>query len=966
VNGEVRARTETKNALGKLASVTDANSVTLSFTYDADGNLTDTASPADVCSPPPDASSKVIHNTYDGRGRKHTSHDPDLGDWSYQYDGFGDLLVQTDAKGQSTTMSYDALGRMVQRSDASGTAQWIYDAAPHGVGKLAAMLSPSDSRLAGSCTLEFAPAPAPGQNQAGRSFHYTEFGELEEETDCVDGTDFVTTHGYDAFGRPNLLRYPEVKGQRFAVQYGYTHAGYLRYVADDADGSAIWAVRAMNAAGQVTDELLRNGVETTSVLNDATGWLLGRTSTAHADFDTTIQDYTYAFDEAGNVRTRQRADGVVGADSSETFGYDLLDRLTNSDVQIPSQTYDAPESYAYDALGNLQTKAGKTYKYNTGCLAGSRAAGPHALCQIDSGPTYAYDANGNLTSVGDRAVTWNASNKPTRLRNGSGSGAQTADFIYGADGQRVVQAIGTGDGELGTGTNHTAARTVYVGLGATGKSVYERTTRGSTVEHAQYIYAGSAHGGSAFALRVVTEDTSSLAQRTDYEYHHFDHIGSLTAVSDAQGHVTGPAWGGPAATIYGYDAWGARRSPDGRPADASTLGSTTNNRGFTDHEEIPTLGLVNMNGRVYDPVAGRFLSPDPNVQTTSDLQSYNRYSYALNNPLKYSDPTGYYNYWENGLGGFVNFALGIAGGVVCAATGGAGCPIVLAIASTVVNSTAAIASGSSWDSVIGTTAVGLGVGVLSSGLGDAIGGAVGTTDKMSAVISGAVGHGLSGAFMTPLTGGDLGENIVSGAVAGALGAMFALAAQSEQYLSQADGATETFGQAVDHNGAICGTAGAPACGSRTYGSSPMDKLILEFLNRTSPDPTLQGATIAESAVNPNSPEHAAQIIRTAGGGYRLGPTITSGVDLTTVQVPRPQLGPGEQYVGLIHTHPDLLNAPLLQSQMDLRAATNFARQTNGTFTSSYVVGPSGKGPYFGVIEFRPLPRPGVLNTVLPW
>jgi uncharacterized protein RhaS with RHS repeats len=47
------------------------------------------------------------------------------------------------------------------------------------------------------------------------------------------------------------------------------------------------------------------------------------------------------------------------------------------------------------------------------------------------------------------------------------------------------------------------------------------------------------------------------------------------------------------------------------------------------------------NGRVYDPQTGRFLSADPIVQSQNDLQSYNRYSYALNNPLVYTDPTGY-------------------------------------------------------------------------------------------------------------------------------------------------------------------------------------------------------------------------------------------------------------------------------------------------------------------------------------
>ena len=50
--------------------------------------------------------------------------------------------------------------------------------------------------------------------------------------------------------------------------------------------------------------------------------------------------------------------------------------------------------------------------------------------------------------------------------------------------------------------------------------------------------------------------------------------------------------------------------------------------------------LINMNGRVYDPVLGRFLSPDKYVQEGDNSQNYNSYSYCLNNPLKYADPSG--------------------------------------------------------------------------------------------------------------------------------------------------------------------------------------------------------------------------------------------------------------------------------------------------------------------------------------
>jgi len=90
-----------------------------------------------------------------------------------------------------------------------------------------------------------------------------------------------------------------------------------------------------------------------------------------------------------------------------------------------------------------------------------------------------------------------------------------------------------------------------------------------------------------------------------------------------------------------FDPWGRRRNP---------TDWTYNNvpetylfdRGFTGHEHLDNFDLINMNGRVYDPWLGRFLSPDPFVQAPTYSQNYNRYSYALNNPLKYTDPSGYY------------------------------------------------------------------------------------------------------------------------------------------------------------------------------------------------------------------------------------------------------------------------------------------------------------------------------------
>ena len=79
---------------------------------------------------------------------------------------------------------------------------------------------------------------------------------------------------------------------------------------------------------------------------------------------------------------------------------------------------------------------------------------------------------------------------------------------------------------------------------------------------------------------------------------------------------------------------GANKSDDG------SFDSLTP-RGFTGHEMLDDLGLVHMNGRIYDPLLGRMLSADITVQSPGSLQSYNRYSYVNNNPLRFTDPSGF-------------------------------------------------------------------------------------------------------------------------------------------------------------------------------------------------------------------------------------------------------------------------------------------------------------------------------------
>ncbi|WP_420894970.1 RHS repeat domain-containing protein, partial [Sorangium cellulosum] len=183
-------------------------------------------------------------------------------------------------------------------------------------------------------------------------------------------------------------------------------------------------------------------------------------------------------------------------------------------------------------------------------------------------------------------------------------GASTVTFAYDGDQQRIRKTT-------------PEKETLYLG------DLYERVTDAASgiVEHRYHVHSPER------VVAIVTRGGSDDGTR----YVHVDHLGSVDALTDEDGGVI---------ERRSYDPFGQRRNPVwGEPAPASFASKTT--QGFTGHESDDELGLVNMKGRLYDPRVGRFLTTDPIVSLPSFGQSWNPYSYVLNNPLAYVDPGGF-------------------------------------------------------------------------------------------------------------------------------------------------------------------------------------------------------------------------------------------------------------------------------------------------------------------------------------
>jgi hypothetical protein len=245
-----------------------------------------------------------------------------------------------------------------------------------------------------------------------------------------------------------------------------------------------------------------------------------------------------------------------------------------------------------------------------------------------------------------------------------------------------------------------------------------------------------------------------------------------------------------------------------------------------------------MNGRVYDPVIGRFLSPDPNIQFVDNLQSYNRYSYVVNNPLSYTDPTGYD---FAGLSGstWLNIGMAVAGVAVCAVSGLAGCGVLAMIAITTANVTSAVLAGATTDQVAGYLILNVGFGVVGGSLGAVAAARLGG-GLAAQMFGGALGGALSGAISSLMQGPDhLGWNMLEGAAMGGLtaGVMASLrptAVVSEASKAAADGgggsgaqeleSWETRTRAASTGG---GSYDSDAAKAQAFGESAHDASTIE-------------------------------------------------------------------------------------------------------------------------------------------
>jgi RHS repeat-associated protein len=542
------------------------------------------------------------------------------GNTDYQYDAFGQLKQVNDAYNNvASSVSYNVRGMKTSQTDLDmGT--WTY--LPNALGEVtnvrdAKTSAPAWTTIVGYDALgrmtsrQDVPEGVTSNWTWGTSAAAKNIGRLS----ALSGTGYSESYIYDGVGRSltttvnadtsyqfdytynnegtlETLTYPTSDSLRFKLKYTYSYGALLnvRQFTGGVLGTTYWTLNALNDRGQVVDATYGNGVQVITGFDPLTGEIEYRQSGVGGG--TSLQNLDYTWDNNGNLTQRR---DLRQSTLAENFFYDALDRL---DYTTGASSLD----FTYDLIGNITNKSDVgSYTYH--------ATKKHAVTAAGS-LSFGYDANGNVTSRSGQSVTWYSYNLPNTM---NGPSSNSSQFFYTPERARWKQQASY------AGTNET---TIYVG------GLLEKVTRGSNVSWRHLICTPSG------TVAQYTRRNFSTPELTHYFTH--DHLGSIDSVTNASGGVE---------VRLSFGAFGQRRGEAGWTGNPTagdwTKITESTRRGYTTHEHLDNLTLVNMNGRVYDPVIGRFVSSDPFVDGWANSQGFNRYAYVKNNPLSWTDPTGF-------------------------------------------------------------------------------------------------------------------------------------------------------------------------------------------------------------------------------------------------------------------------------------------------------------------------------------
>lgn len=741
--------------------------------------------------------------TYNGKGqvvRTESKKGKLLITQTYSYDPQGRVIKEVSSSGKSISYSYgnrsvtavtagrsytritDAWGNLVKSIDpAGGEVVYAYSSTgkPMRVRTHGAVVAMEYDMAGNRISLT-------DPNAETSTYSYSADGKLLTQT---DGRGVETKNTYDELGRISSVQV----GQH-TIHYAYGSSGNEAFrlirqsmgnnsleFAYDRFGRVITETRNVDGQGALTfsyaynekNQLARTrypGGLDVSYQYDANGFqtqtLLGdKVIAKQTQYDGLVSGTSFmgklsatrTLNERGYEKNLRIARGTTVLEN-----FDEVYEGTTSNLVSRKRNASPLETFTYDNLDRLiSVKSGQNetmkvdyaangnilFKTGVGNYTYNKYDRPHAVMEVDNA---------------DNVISSDALNTPFndfgKIQCIEDTGQDLRmDFSYGPDQQRWLTSLYKSGNVIRT--------TLYVGD-------YEKIIENGVTREFYYL------GDNVIVVRQDGNVKPYLAFT--------DNLGSILSVMDENGSKVFDAT---------YDAWGRQ---------TVTLNSIGLQRGYTGHEMLNEFGIINMNGRLYDPILGRFLSLDNFVQMPDNSQNFNRYSYCLNNPLKYTDPSGEVVWFIPAAiivgGGILNIVVNIDNihsfGQALSYFGvGAGAASVAMFGGTAgIYASGGILSGGNsiltqgynngfgninWTNVGCSTSF----GVLSSGVSTFVGGSVSSVTgnwfsgisnvTLKRTLEGTFGGAITGAAMGSISGtnaadGSFWENVANGAGMGAL------------------------------------------------------------------------------------------------------------------------------------------------------------------------------------------------------
>lgn len=669
--------------------------------------------------------------SYDKLGRMTSDNQTQRGkNYSYAY---GNRSVTTKIGGKSYTKTTDAWGNVKTSSDPVSSVSYVYNS----------MGKPVEIDCEGSKTL-------------------VEYDAVGNKTSMTDPDAGTTTYEYAADGK--LLKQTDARG--IVTTNAYDELGRLTtsHVGD------MEITRTYGTSGNDNLQLIKTtcGNNLESYSYDVFGRLTSRTRSVDGDES---HQYTYSYNMDGSIASVVYPGGLTLGYVYDANGYLMAKKYNN--VEFKSLAFYDGITTRYKLLNTFGSKAvtlstnGHVKSVDVNCTSHKNSfeyeydsATDNLLSRTgvnSQKETFTYDGVDRLTSVscnGQRNLIIkyaNDGNILNKLDVGNYEYGQKPHAVMSVDNTRRIipsATLSTEFNELGKidriedGNSLTSVDFVYgpdmqrwksttYNNGAVEKTTFYDTDYDKVIDK----------DGNTTEFIYVDDNVMMLRKNNGYSLPYIvtkDVLGSVVSI-----------YGGDGKQVFSatYDAWGKQ---------TVTMNKIGFIRGYCGHEMLNDYQIINMNGRLYDPVLGRFLSPDNYVQTPDFSQNYNRYSYCLNNPLKYTDPSG--EFWNliigAAIGGVFNWITHgcqfNAKGLGYFTTGALAGSVGAGIAS---GTSVAMAGGNFWSGFAG-----LANGISSTGF---------WAGAVTSASSGFAGGFLSGMGNSLVEGKNIGKSLTSGFLMGA-------------------------------------------------------------------------------------------------------------------------------------------------------------------------------------------------------